>query len=194
MTGMRGRRASETLVVVSGLPAAGKSSLARRLARDLGIVSLTRDQLKVPIWDLAPFLPESEQWRIGRANRLVFERALAAVLESGLPVVADGNFNWPHDREGLRSLVAERRLVTFEICLWADGEVLRRRFGERADPPLDDGLRPLFEEAVSRPREPVTTGERVELDTTEFSALEEAYPGLVDRLRSFLGAAHQPPE
>ena len=165
------------VVVVSGLPAAGKSTLAERLGRDLRIPVVCRDALRP-----GPFGDDTTR----ATTRLVLD-ALAAALDTSRGAVLDGNFNRPGHSDGLRELLESRRARVFEVCLWADADVLTTRFAERAEPPLTKELEPYFHKVLHRARTPVLPAADciVEFDTTEFGALDEGYAGLLEAIRGF---------
>ncbi|HXW80264.1 MAG TPA: AAA family ATPase [Acidimicrobiales bacterium] len=90
------RKAPSALVVVSGLPGTGKSTLAGLLADRMGAVALSRDfavkQMKGPVADLDRLVSRL----LGRRRRGFQERAnrwlnseIAGVLDGGRPVVVE---------------------------------------------------------------------------------------------------------
>lgn len=171
------------LVVVSGYPAAGKTTLSRRLAHDLHVPLIRKDALKPALVDLAgSWPPPTDSWRFGRAARLITE-AFAEEAARSSAVIVDSNFNWDHDRTGFTQLVGRLGAETFEVCLWGDPVILKQRWEER-----EGHTREVLDEALHRAREPVTTGEVREFDTTDFAALDAAYPTLLNDLRWFLNA------
>ena len=124
---------SETrLILMCGLPGAGKTTLARRLAAERGAVRLSKDEWQWALgsspWDreLGERI-EGELWRLARK-----------VLSLGLGVVLDFGLWARAERDELRR--AARRLgVGVELhYLVAPTEELRRRIEARnAMPPWD---------------------------------------------------------
>lgn len=171
------------VVVVSGLPAAGKTTLATRIACDVGFVLVCRDQLRQA---MGPALAESAQGVIGAAMDRLVNHILASVLDAGCGAVVDSNFNWVQQADAVRTLVAERSPPCFEVCLWADADELRRRFAVRADPPLTGDLVPVLERALARPRVPVLgpPTPTFELDTTDIGEVDRTYDALVAQIRA----------
>ena len=174
------------LVVVSGYPAAGKSTLSKRLADELGFVFVSRDRMKPPMEPVLEALPDDAPMRVvGRTLDRLINHVIESVFDAGHGVVVDSNFNWPEQRTPIRTLVADREPPTFEICLWGDRDVLRQRFIDRAEPPMTPELDVIHAQAISRPREPVLGPPTpiVELDTTNLSVLGLAYPAIVTEIR-----------
>lgn len=72
------------LVVVSGLPAAGKTTLSKRLSADLGLPHVCRDRMRrSSMTDVHGTLPPDERWRVGAAvDRLVRYGDLLAAIRA----------------------------------------------------------------------------------------------------------------
>lgn len=176
------------VVIVSGLPAAGKSTLAKRLCEELGLVRVERDRLSRDVLgEVARVVPDSDRHRVARAKDRLVNAVASAAVDAGSGVVIDGNFNAPEQADSIRSWL-DMRSLRAEVCLWGDPSVLERRFVLRADPPLTDELRPYFHGVLHRPRWTVLSHPALvfHADTTEFARLDAEYPRLVAALRDAL--------
>jgi predicted kinase len=169
------------LVIVSGLPAAGKSTLSERLGRDLGLPVIHRDRLRRYVFDGFQQIDQVRDLLPAAGDRLVIG-AVSMVVEAGGGVVLDGNFNTEQHVTPVRDFIAATGLPVVEICLWGDPDELRRRFIERADPPLTPALEPYVEAVLHRERNAVLTDPGLvrHLDTTDLSVVDAAYADLVD--------------
>jgi predicted kinase len=182
------------VVVISGLPAAGKSTLAARLSADLGWAWVSRDRLGTSVLgDLADVVPEGEHVRLARAKDRLVNEVVETVLDIGGGVVLDGNFNTIEQANAVRAFLAARQVPAVETCLWADPATLRARFIERAMPPLSPDLEPYFERVVSRPRWTVLEAPSpiFEFDTTDLAVIDAAYPTLLSAIGTALGEERQ---
>lgn len=177
------------VVLVSGLPAAGKSTLAGRLGADLGAPVVWRDGLRRrvlaelggPAVDIGPAIPA--------ASDALVQAVLGPLVAAGRTVVLDGNFNNAIQAAAIVDfLSAAPSVKTFEVCLWGEEGTLRARFIARADPPLTDELRPYFETVIARDRTPVLAHPTpcVQIDTTELSAIDRRYGELLGQIRQHL--------
>ena len=109
------------VVVVSGLPGSDKTTLARRLGADLGLVVVCRDRLGQSLRPVGDALGGDPNRVIGSALDQLINQIIDSVLDAGgRGVVVDSNFNWVPQREAIRSLVGRRRPPGFEIRLWGD--------------------------------------------------------------------------
>lgn len=136
---------SGVLVVVSGLPGAGKSSLADALGKDLGAAVLSIDPIEAAIWRCG--IPPS--FETGVAAYEVVAVLAEHQLRLGLTVIADSVSSLEVARNMWRLAVsragAPMRAVEV-IC--SDDDVHRQRLGGRErgieifpEPSWDDVLR-----------------------------------------------------
>ncbi|HET6550656.1 MAG TPA: AAA family ATPase [Solirubrobacter sp.] len=118
------------LLIVSGAPATGKSTLARILATRLGLPYFGKDELKEAIADkVGPPADVAASQRLGHAAYKVLFLMSARVLEAGSGLVVESNFRRGRSEPELRPLVAlaDARLVHCS----AHAEAVRRRYDER---------------------------------------------------------------
>ena len=169
------------IVLVSGAPAAGKTSVAVPLARLLGLPLFAKDDLKETLIDVLGDRDGDLGWSRqvgGAAMELLWklaERAPAAVLEA--------NFR-PHsayERERLTRL--EARIV--EVSCRCPAEVLMRRFHERAKTAhAAHPARDLTPEWIAEFDRPMGLGDVIEVDTTrpvDIELLAARVTALLDR-------------
>jgi predicted kinase len=115
------------LIVVTGPPASGKSSIARELASELRIPFLSKDELKERLY---------EEIGSGRELEDAIERSALAILYSvarsnltvGVDVLLESNFDRESDTAPLREL--EARIV--QVHCGGETEALVRHFAERS--------------------------------------------------------------
>ena len=121
---------SPTLIVVSGPAGAGKTTLARRLARTIGCPAIYRDEIKEGMVLNAPGFEPSAGDELTARTLPTFFGVLRLLLESGVTTVAEAAFQdhvWRPRLEPLREL-ARIRIVQ---CI-VDDAVARARTEQRA--------------------------------------------------------------
>ena len=119
-----------TLIIISGPTAAGKTTLAHRLADSLGCPAICRDEIKEGmVHATARFIPAPGDELTKRTFPVFFE-VLALLLRAGVTTVADAAFQDPAWRAGLEPLLGLAQFRIVHCCVPADVALARalRRF------------------------------------------------------------------
>ena len=159
------------LIVIGGLPATGKTSLATRLARVLDAVHLRIDTIEQALRTCTTAADD-----IGPAGYVVAYAVAEDNLRLGRIVVADGVNPLASTREAWRA-VAQRAAVTlFEVELICSDAIEHRRRVESRHPDLAGLKLPTWGEVTARKYEP-WNGDHVVIDTAQ-RPLEESVTAL----------------
>jgi predicted kinase len=118
------------LVIVTGAPGTGKTTLAERLAGRLSLLLLAKDRLKEPLMDALGVPDMVTQRRLGAASYELMYRIASWSLDAGIGLVLEANFVRGRSEEGLRPLV--RRASTAQLVCVCEEATRRARFADRA--------------------------------------------------------------
>jgi predicted kinase len=117
------------LIIVNGLPGAGKTTLAKRLAQDLSLPVFSRDGLYENLFDAL----DGDSGRLGAASFRLLYFIAGSVLAAGQSLIVEGFFGRPELRTAeFLHLQQQTDFVPLQILCKADGAVLLERFLARA--------------------------------------------------------------
>ena len=127
-----------TLIVVSGPPATGKTELAEKLASELKIPFVTKDDFKERIYEV--FGKDSEdpgtnpyEERVEEAALRILFTVLDTQLAAGVSVMGESDFNASSHVEPFRRLCEKHDVRIVQVHMDGDTEQIVRRFVERAE-------------------------------------------------------------
>lgn len=178
------------LVLVTGFAAAGKTTLAPRLADELDALWISRDHIHEMVyagWEPRHPALTSETYdpRVGdstyREGSVVWELFLWMLQRTTtrVPVVADTPFNHDWNRSMFRSAAARIEVPMVEVALHGDPDVLLERARVRAASGQVHEIKARFSvndlDYYASPYQPVLPAEQVvHVDTTELGLVDPA--------------------
>ncbi len=170
------------LLLVNGLPATGKTTLALRLGALLGWPVLTKDTIKEALFDTLGIGDRAWSKKLSGATMELLFIWAAATLRAGQSCVIEANFVPELDAARLRAMAEQLPFVSVQVLCVCDGPVLRERFlargaaGLRHVGHLDSiVIHELTEDYWTGRLAPIPgTDALIEADTTDFAALDVA--------------------
>ena len=181
------------LLIVSGLPCAGKTSIAERLADELGLPLMTKDGIKELLFDALGWKDREWSKQLSQASVELLLYFAESQLAAGNSLIIECNFQ-PHlAAPRLRAMQAHYTATLFQVYCRADTEALYERFkvrtGKRHPGHVDEQYLAEFHAQLSQ-----TSQETLDLgcpvvvvDTTDFQKVD--YPTLLKAVRDVQSAA-----
>ena len=120
------------LIVVTGPPATGKTTVGEELARRLRVPFISKDLLKETLYDVFGYGDELEE-KLDRAALALVFTVVETQLEAGVSVVAESNFDADTDTAPFRRIVREHEVRLVQIHCRASTDAVLRAFAERAE-------------------------------------------------------------
>lgn len=188
------------VLLVTGHPGAGKSTIGPRLAEELGAVCISRDEIHQIVFDgwepRHPATPQQYDLTVngstfseGKVNWELFLWMIETVSQR-VAVVAESPFNSAMVRERFLRRSARWNVPVAEVALVGDAGVLMQRVHARATAPGAHVIKAKFtvegaERLLEHPYAPVLDSDRVVLvDTTDLGAVD--VPAVAQAARALL--------
>jgi predicted kinase len=183
--------AETPIVVVTGPPASGKSTVARALAEGLRLPLIAKDPVKEVLFDALGHTELEWTKRLGTAVYPLLYHALETQLQAGRSCVVEANFDHDAASERLRRLQERLPFRALQVVCTAPPEELLERYvartGSRHPGHFDELRVDDVREAIAagRWRRLELEGETIELDTSQQVDLE----GLTEQVRLWMVGA-----
>lgn len=121
-------------ILVTGIPAAGKSTLAKAMAEKWKLPVLSKDAIKELLFDYVGFQSREGKVKLGIAGMEIMYYAAEQLMKAGQPFILENNFEYSSE-PGLKALLEKYRYPALTVTLTGDYEVIYRRFLERESSP-----------------------------------------------------------
>lgn len=121
-------------ILVCGMPAAGKSYMARKLSEYLGIPMFSKDDMKELLFDTVGFRNRQEKVALGVGAMEILYYAAGQVMDRGGSVILENNFE-NASIPGLKKLLAHHSCQPVTVELTGQADALYRRFLTRDTSP-----------------------------------------------------------
>jgi predicted kinase len=121
------------LVIVLGLPGAGKTTLGQRLAAELRLPFFYRDGFKEVLYDSLGWDDRAETRRYGPASYELLYYAAERLLAVGQPLMLESNFDAAWATTRLRALRARVPFTPIQLHCTATGDRLYQRYKARVE-------------------------------------------------------------
>jgi predicted kinase len=182
------------LVIVTGLPCTGKTTVAHRLAREIPLPIIAKDDIKECLFDSLGWSDREWSRKLGRATVLLMYQMVETLLRAGVPLITESYFRPELALAEFQEIQARAPFRPFVIECIAEGQVLMQRWrnrlanGERHPGHVDETT---SEEAVASillqgrnaPQLKIGNMCRV-IDTTDFFSIH--FDQLIDEIRANL--------
>ena len=119
------------LVIVSGAPGTGKTTLARRLAVELRLPLLTKDDVKEALYDTIGAPDRQSSAQLGRAAYSLLYVIAGRLLDAGVGALLESNFHRGYSEGDLGPLVTRAKAILLHCQ--GDPATIVRRYRERAE-------------------------------------------------------------
>ena len=121
-------------ILVTGIPAAGKSTMAKVMSEKLKLPVISKDTIKELLFDNVGFQSRAEKVKLGIASMEIMYYAAGQLMKAGQAFILENNFEYSSE-QGIGSLLEKYRYSALTITLTGDYKVIYQRFLERESSP-----------------------------------------------------------
>ena len=118
------------LIIFAGMPASGKSTVAKAVGKALGMPILEKDNIKEELFDVIGFRTYAEKQRMDVAATSVLLRVADDLLAAGQPILMVNNFR-NDAKEALQRLIDRHGLRCILVFFDGNADVFYERYVER---------------------------------------------------------------
>lgn len=120
-------------ILVAGIPAAGKSTMAEALSERLKLPVISKDAIKELLFDNVGFKSREEKVNLGIAGMRIMYYAAGQLMKARLPFILENNFE--SSEHGIKDLIEKYQYSALTVTLTGDYRAIYRRFLERESSP-----------------------------------------------------------
>lgn len=123
----------QLLIIVSGPPSSGKTTLANTIAKKFNLPLVTKDSLKEILFDTIGWKDREWSQKIGSASFSIIHYFLDALMVTGQSLIIEGNFKTEFESQHLSPRLDKYNYQTLQIMCQCDGQILFERFKQRSE-------------------------------------------------------------
>ena len=181
-----------TIIIVTGRPAAGKSTLAKWLSQQLKLPLVSKDSIREELFDRLGWKDRKWAQELGKASVDMMFYFARAELEVEHSIIMGNSFYPPVSNPRFQALKEQYNAQSIQIVCDSDRETLFQRFKSRADSGSrhpGHGDQAVLEELYANLADNSSAvfeigGLIIEVDTTDFAKVD--YQEILKQVKSSL--------
>ena len=180
------------LIILTGRPAAGKSTIGKRLSQDLKLPIISKDGIREVLLDRLGCRDRPWAQLLGKAGIDIMFYFAGAEFKAGRSIILDNAFDPTLSKPKFQALKADYNAESIQVVCNSDSKTLFERFrarvesGNRHPGHREEYAFDQLKDSLSKEESPVLDigGEVIEVDTTDFEKID--YPAILNQVRIFL--------
>ena len=121
------------LIIVSGPPTSGKTTLAKSIAQKFNLPLITKDSLKEILFDTIGWKDREWSKKVGSASFSIMHYLLDSLMATNQSIIIEGNFKTEFESDHIRPRLKQFNYQAIQIMCQCDGKILFDRFKQRSE-------------------------------------------------------------
>lgn len=121
------------LIIVSGPPSTGKTTLAKAISKKFNLPLITKDNLKEILFDTVGWHNREWSKKLGFASFSLLHYFLDSLMPTGQSIIIEGNFKTEFESQHLLPRLDKYNYQALQIMCQCDGQILFERFKQRSE-------------------------------------------------------------
>jgi predicted kinase len=121
------------LIIVSGPPSSGKTTLAKSVAQKFNLPLITKDSLKEILFDTVGWKDRKWSQKIGFASFSIMHYFLDLLMITGQSLIIEGNFKTEFESQHILPRLKKYNYKAVQIMCQCEGKILFERFKQRSE-------------------------------------------------------------
>ncbi len=118
------------LIIVAGMPSAGKTTLARKLSERFGYPVLEKDEMKEMLFDYLGYADRIEKRKLDYASNAILLQTTEKLLKKDVSLIIVNNFR-SDAAETVQAMISRCGCKCVNVFLGGDADVFYQRYVER---------------------------------------------------------------
>lgn len=119
------------IVLITGMPATGKTTLGKTLSEKYLFPFISKDALKERIFDALGWSDKDWSLKVSAASHRIMDYVIEEELKAGQSIILESNFKHAIDSARFTKMQSRFGCEVVQILCWAKGEVVFERFMKR---------------------------------------------------------------
>lgn len=118
------------LIIIAGMPSAGKTTLARKLSEQFGYPILEKDEMKEMLFDHLGYADRIEKRKLDYAANAILLKTTEKLLQKGVSLIIVNNFR-SDAAKTVQAMISRCGCKCVNVFLGGDADVFYQRYVER---------------------------------------------------------------
>lgn len=118
------------LIIIAGMPATGKTTLARKITRRMPLPILEKDEIKEAMFDTLGYADLTAKRQLDKAAAAILLRCAQSLLKNGTSLIIVNNFD-ADMKDDVQAMIDDCHCRVVTVFLGGDADVLYKRYVER---------------------------------------------------------------